>query len=1818
MTILTRGLSFRLISVAATVQSFEPPSTKDIFHNSNASPQELFDLYGWKDYTSSSNGLQFINLAYNPTRIYTVTWRQNSRDTGEFIQGSFSSDKLPESFTYDIGDAIWAKFGVTGPSESVPPVRSKPVEPSLGGFMATCDNMPNATACVGYRQELAQYNSELAIYKTWADQNRDKYIELNRKIVAFNDDWTANTHQNFDAFEGTATTTAPVVINSAPAKILVSGDMNLAGHITNDKSQIVIGGSLLGNVTGIDNDNTGATAQKVTNYAGTLQEIRAGRIANSIAANPAPTIETVNLSIADTKTNVGAQAVANAAGNNSLGVNAVNLATQTTTSNNNQTSKDLNTSNLNGSNTATGGNLNAQGSANTSDPLAGNTNPATGTDIQSQEHNPTNSPVSAVATGNGQEIRTVAFNGILPSNVLFNVANDPNANYIVETDPQYTNKKQFLSSNYLLEQYDPTHTFKRIGDGYYEQKLITDQIITATGKRYIGDYSNNEAQYKALMDSGLAIGKAFNLSVGTALTAEQMSQLTTDIIWMVEETVTLADGTKVKALVPRVYLTSNSLDLKGDGTLIASKNNFLKVTGDVNNNGGTIAAFNAMDLSANTINNKGGTIGGNTGSDIVLRTQGDLNNIGGSLRGGNLALDVGGNLNSITTTYHTQTGDMNLKDRRNYASVRDGIDQVASIQALEGNHSFKDAQGNTHNQTALNIQVGGDANFKASNVSSAGDAYTSAQNINLTTVDTGFAENAVYNWSKKNKHRTERSDTAEVGSAIVAKGDNTVVADDAVNIRAGSLISDQALTVAADRINVDAGRATHADYSETYTKKKGFLSSRTSHSISQNHADTTVGSQLVGDTVTTLSTGDTTIKGSTVFGTNGVDMISTDGNINILASEDRFNNHNYRKDTKSGFGALGGLSFGKMSNEQGRTGDQIGHTGSTVASLNGDVNLSARQGSINVQASDINSQNANVDLQAQQINLTDVHNTATVDQYTKYKSAGLSVSASVAGINAVQNTAQAGDLLGQAANGSQSIAAGASSALAAYGAYREVKGLVNGISSLTSASSATDVAGALGASVSVSLGVQKSESKSHSEQSTSAGSSVTAGGTVKLTATGKGADSDINLTHATVAGAQGTRLKAEGDILAQAGVNTASIDSSNKSSGASIGVSFGASGLTLNASVNGGKGVANGDETTYSETTIGNGNSNTTLSSGADTTLDGAIVQGKRVKADVGGKLTINTPQDVSHYDSKQTSYGVGVSIPLGAGVFGVSGSYSNDKVNANTNTTQEIAGIYAGEGGYDIQVKGNTTLDAGVIASTATPDNNQLITSTLVLKDKANQSAYDADSVGLSASYSSDKSKGLNGLDASPPSAMGASDDASSTTRAAISAGNITITNDAAQQQLTGQAAEQTLASINHDTANNATLTNLYEQDKESIQTGFAIGRGLSQNFATFMNYMAQDMDSVAKSPAVGKDGKPIIGADGKPMTNQEAYQAGLELGDTVNKAGDTINYGTRQDLWGSGGTGNRIATALIGAYSGNVSNGASTLLQNAAINVVRSYGATEIKYLADSFSETDDKGNPIPNAISETVRGLLHAVAGCAGASATGGDCASAGLASAGTVAMNNAMTALLNLNPNDMTDTQKQAYSNLMGTLVAGVSTAVGGDAAAAQLASKVEVDNNGLIKIKDPKAWGNLDMYFRYVSGEGGQVSLSEMHLADAVKEAVNTPGALGRDNGVQNTFIQQVINGKDNFSQIYNFGKDLVWAMGGGVLSGNFVGTVTQNSDGSYRVKGSIQYSYSDEFKDPYDTFNWTKSSYDPNGVPYKVYEKWNVNLDQNVVKVRGE
>lgn len=60
---------------------------------------------------------------------------------------------------------------------------------------------------------------------------------------------------------------------------------------------------------------------------------------------------------------------------------------------------------------------------------------------------------------------------------------------------------------------------KRLGDGLYEQRLIEQAITARTGKRFLDGLTSNDAQFRYLMDNGLASKEALNLSVGISLTA---------------------------------------------------------------------------------------------------------------------------------------------------------------------------------------------------------------------------------------------------------------------------------------------------------------------------------------------------------------------------------------------------------------------------------------------------------------------------------------------------------------------------------------------------------------------------------------------------------------------------------------------------------------------------------------------------------------------------------------------------------------------------------------------------------------------------------------------------------------------------------------------------------------------------------------------------------------------------------------------------------------------------------------------------------------------------------------------------------------------------------------------------------------------------------------------------------------------------------------------------------------------------------------------------------------------------------------------------
>ena len=144
--------------------------------------------------------------------------------------------------------------------------------------------------------------------------------------------------------------------------------------------------------------------------------------------------------------------------------------------------------------------------------------------------------------------------------------------YLVETDPRFTDRKRWLSSDYMFEQlrYNHDNVHKRLGDGFYEQRLINEQIHQLTGRRYIEGYNNDIDQYKALMNSGVKYAKQFNLALGVGLTAKQMSELTSDMVWFVNKEISLADGRKVTALVPQVYLVARNSDINSRGGVVSA------------------------------------------------------------------------------------------------------------------------------------------------------------------------------------------------------------------------------------------------------------------------------------------------------------------------------------------------------------------------------------------------------------------------------------------------------------------------------------------------------------------------------------------------------------------------------------------------------------------------------------------------------------------------------------------------------------------------------------------------------------------------------------------------------------------------------------------------------------------------------------------------------------------------------------------------------------------------------------------------------------------------------------------------------------------------------------------------------------------------------------------------------------------------------------------------------------------------------------------------------------------------------------------------
>lgn len=746
-----------------------------------------------------------------------------------------------------------------------------------------------------------------------------------------------------------ATTTRSTVTQSDPGKIISGGAMNInLDNGLNDKSQIIAGGALT--ITGGSLNNQQAT--------GTEQTIERGKVIHTYVSGNDRKFDTFDPSYDNAY--------------NPTTITLDNIAVQQQ----NVNAGSGNTVAAHGS-TAAGG---ASG--------AGQANAIT--------------EIYATGTTDPTMIRTGGVNTAIPNSSLFSV--NPNGNgYLIATDPRFIDASRWLSSDFMLKalNLDPANVHKRLGDAYYEQKLIREQIAQLTGRRYLDGQTSDDDQYKALMNAGVTFANQYNLRLGIALTPEQIARLTSDIVWLVEQTVTLPDGTKTTALVPQVYVRTRPGDITGNGALISGSSVKLNLTGDLNNQG-NIAGRKLVQIDANNINNLNGRIG--AGADAtILNAKTDLNNIGGTIEANNyLAAKAGRDVNVITTTSTATT------DGKRTQTSNTGVDRIAGLYVNNpdgllivdagNNVNLKGADIITAEGGITSISAKNDINAGTVGVSSTINTTKDSKNYDKTAttaeVGTVISSGSVYMNAGNNVNARQVSIYADEGPIAIKAGNNVTLdagqttfegsgafADKAgkrktsavgtgrattdigstlsgqgVSIQAGNAdtpagqgnvnmtaaqidAGDGALIIKAKNdVNIEEGRDTLETATHWETSKKGFLKKKSTVSERAHSSDTSISSNLTGNQVLIGAGNDVNITGSNVVSETQT-WIDAKNNININAATNTESVTTYQAVKKSGLMGTGGIgvTIGSAKNTLGTTSSATTHTGSVIAANGGDV-----------------------------------------------------------------------------------------------------------------------------------------------------------------------------------------------------------------------------------------------------------------------------------------------------------------------------------------------------------------------------------------------------------------------------------------------------------------------------------------------------------------------------------------------------------------------------------------------------------------------------------------------------------------------------------------------------------------------------------------------------------------------------------------------------------------------------------------------------------------------------------------------------------------
>ncbi len=530
--------------------------------------------------------------------------------------------------------------------------------------------------------------------------------------------------------------------------------------------------------------------------------------------------------------------------------------------------------------------------------------------------------LASVANVSDPSAPRLPYLGLPGASGLFVVNRTPGHRYLVETRPQLATYAGFLGSDYLIERLgqDPGATTQRLGDAFYELQLIRESLVALTGSRFLSpDYADEQAQYLALLDNGVYAAQSMQLSLGVALTAEQINALTADMVWMEERNVA---GYRV--LVPVVYLAPGSAQLRATGALVAGnevrvnaqaltntgtwrvhENLQLQTAGLLRNDHGDMAAGNALALvSGGDLVNRGGSVqaGGDvllasTGGDVVIETPTERieqtfdggNSAYDTRIGGTASLQAGGALNVIAA------GNIDVVGAHlagNGVALSAGGDVVIASQQVNAGGSWQ--QGNyiddhlrqlhasVSSLSDVMIEAGNDLVLMASTLQANGDVnlYAGHDVQMLAANDSDYA----YRHSEKENangksYVTQIDSRSDVVSARAQAGG-------ALSVQAANDLTLQAAQVdAVGSVTLDAGHqvaflsALQSAYSLRDSQRSG------SWGVEDTRNDEVSHSQAVGTTVQAgadlhiTSQDDQRYQAAQLISGGDIDLVSTQSKV---------------------------------------------------------------------------------------------------------------------------------------------------------------------------------------------------------------------------------------------------------------------------------------------------------------------------------------------------------------------------------------------------------------------------------------------------------------------------------------------------------------------------------------------------------------------------------------------------------------------------------------------------------------------------------------------------------------------------------------------------------------------------------------------------------------------------------------------------------------------------------------------------------------------------------------------------------------------------